>query len=202
MNSKSKTHCWRARHIATATGAAFVFGVSALWAGPPKPGTDAAEKAVAMVRARVEATDKNEASYRKVERNLQGYSLEGGVLTGLFKGGEIVRMTARHFGESGKATEEYYLQNGSLIFMLRTDFSYESLRSDKIVRRDQTRYYWNPAGDLVRVIDKNKTLTPSQRKSGVKPTPSDYARDAQKDCATFAALLRAPDKNKTDKDPR
>ena len=187
------------RYFAAAV-AGFALSVS-VWAGPPKAG-DATEKAVAQIRARVETTDKNEKTYRKVERNLEGYSLEGGVVTGLFKGGEVVRIMARHFGESGKSSEEYYLQNGSLVFMLRSDFTYASLQSDKIVRRDQTRYYWNKAGNLVRVIVGSKTLAPSEWKSGVTPTQSEYARDAQKDCLTFAALLRAPDKNKTDKDPR
>lgn len=175
-----------------------VLGSASLWAGPPQTSAKE-EKAITVIRAHVDRADRQEKTFRTVERNLEGFSTEGGVLTGWFRGGELVKMTARYFGESGKATEEFYLQKGVPIFVLRTDFGYDNQRSAKVVSREQTRYYWNK-GVLVRVLGtaggKNHVLVTDV------PTVRTKAQELAALASKFSALLRGSDKNKSSHDPR
>src|SRR5258708_6861556 len=83
------------------------------------------ETAIRLIRARYEAVNRSAKRYTKVERDLQGYSVEGGSLTGYFAGPMVRKMVAIHYGETGRAAEEYYFWNGRLFFVLRTDSHYD-----------------------------------------------------------------------------
>ena len=101
---------------------------------------------VAVTRARTAAVDKAAPKATIIKRELQGYSLEGGELTAYFQKGVPLKMVAKHFGESGRATEEFYFWQGRLFFVLRTDENYQNsvtMQPDPgKITRYQSRYYF------------------------------------------------------------
>jgi len=42
----------------------------------------------------------------------------------------------------GKAVEEYYLWNGQLIFVFRTDHNYDKPMSGKVINKTESRFYF------------------------------------------------------------
>ena len=104
----------------------------------------------ALARARYAAVDKAAPHATVIKRELQGYSLEGGQLTAYFQNGVPLKMVAQHFGESGKATDEYYFWQGRLFFMLRTSWHYNGSLNNpnpptpiKLIRdKEQERHYF------------------------------------------------------------
>lgn len=94
----------------------------------------------ATIRARYTAVERELPRCQVVKRELSGYSLEGGELTAYFQGGVPRKLVARHFGESGRATEEYYFWQGKLFFVLRTNWNYEKPISQSGSTGRQTRF--------------------------------------------------------------
>ena len=90
--------------------------------------------------------------YKRVRKELSGFSAEGGELLAYFHGPSIMKMVATFLGEGGKATEEYYLWDGKLIFVLRTDFRYNKPLSGKVVRKRESRFYFSN-DSLIKWID-------------------------------------------------
>ena len=97
---------------------------------------------IPSIRKQYAAINKQARRYRKVKKELSGFSLEGGELTAYFNGPAIVKIVANHYGESGKALEEYYYRNGKLIFVLRRDQQYDQPMSGKVVRTQESRFYF------------------------------------------------------------
>lgn len=51
-------------------------------------------------------------------------STEGGTATYYFKQDTLLKIVALHFGETGKAIQEFYVEDGQLSFVLETDYTY------------------------------------------------------------------------------
>jgi hypothetical protein len=68
------------------------------------------EEKVKVIRARYAEIERDLKDCRQVKRDLPGESAEGGELTAWFKGRSLQKLSARFFGESGKALEEYYFR--------------------------------------------------------------------------------------------
>ena len=118
--------------------------------------TSAHADEAAQTRARYVAINKAAPKATIVKRDLQGYSAEGGELTAYFQKGVPLKLIAKYYGETGKATEEYYFWQGRLFFILRTSESYDMSIGDlstrgKIVARKQERWYFK-SGKLWRWI--------------------------------------------------
>jgi hypothetical protein len=92
--------------------------------------------------------------YKRVKKNLTGFSAEGGELVAYFHGPTIMKMVATYFGETGKASEEYYYWDGKLIFVLRRDHRYNKPLSGKIVSTKEDRFYFSN-DKLIKWIDEN-----------------------------------------------
>ncbi len=121
----------------------------------------------AQTRAHYAAVNKALPKATVVKRELQGYSTEGGELTAYFQKGVPLKMVARYYGESGKATEEYYFWQGRLFFILRTSWHYEepiganSVKAPNLIRdKEQERWYFNN-GTLRRWIRPNGKIVES-----------------------------------------
>ena len=102
---------------------------------------------VAATRARYAAVNKSAPKATIVKRELQGYSLEGGQLTAYFQKGAPLKIVAKHYGESGRATNELYFWQGRLFFVLETRENYEvpigvSATPGKVASREQNRFYF------------------------------------------------------------
>ncbi|MGV3663946.1 MAG: hypothetical protein ACO1TE_27490 [Prosthecobacter sp.] len=124
--------------------------------------------------ATTEATLKN---CTRVEREIEGQSTEGGILTAYYLKGKdkiaVLKLEAIYYGESGKASEEFYFDthDGSLVFVLRTDSTYTEPLSGVVKSRTEERFYFT-RGELITWID-------DARKS--VPLPSAASREKTKE---------------------
>ena len=112
--------------------------------------------------------------YRRVKKNLSGYSAEGGELIAYFHGPSVMKMVATFFGETGRTVEEYYLWNGQLIFVLNTENRYDKPLSGKIVRKIETRFYFKD-DKLIRWLDENGKEVASNSEE-YAPKQADYLK--------------------------
>jgi hypothetical protein len=116
------------------------------------------ERDIQSIRQSYAAINRKQARYRKVKKDLSGFSAEGGVLTAYFDGQNIVKMLATYYGEMGRTNEEFYYRDGKLIFVLRTELNYDRPLSGKVIRTKMSRFYFND-DKLIRWIDESgKTM--------------------------------------------
>jgi hypothetical protein len=128
----------------------FVFGFTSR--STPRVSTSA--DSIESIKAQYAAINKNINRYRKVDKDLPGYSSEGGSLIAYFDGNSIKRIDAQFYGEMGLANEEYYYSNGRLIFVFRKESNYDRPLSGNIVSTKENRFYFSDAS-LIRWIDEN-----------------------------------------------
>lgn len=114
-----------------------------------QPAHGQSQDPIPSIRKQYAAINKRVAKYRKVKKELSGFSLEGGELMAYFDGPAIVKIVARHFGESGNTLEEYYYSKGQLIFMFEKVARYSQPMSGKVVSTAENRFYFND-DDLIR----------------------------------------------------
>jgi hypothetical protein len=124
------------------------------------PRVSPAADAIASIKAQYAAINKNINRYRKVDKDLPGYSSEGGSLIAYFDGNSIKRIDAQFYGEMGLANEEYYYSNGRLIFVFRKESAYDRPLSGNVVSTKENRFYFSDAS-LIRWIDENGKQVPS-----------------------------------------
>jgi hypothetical protein len=113
-----------------------------------------AEDSINTIRRQYLAINKRAGRYKKVKKELSGFSLEGGELVAYLSGPAIVKMVATHYGEMGRTVEEYYYSNGKLIFAFEKVLHYDKPTSGKVIRTIENRYYLND-NQLIRWIDGN-----------------------------------------------
>jgi hypothetical protein len=97
---------------------------------------------IQAIRQQYASINRNAAKYRKVKKELSGFSTEGGELVAWFKGPSIVKISATFYGEMGRATDEFYYANDRLIFVFRKQSFYRRPLSGKVVRTTENRYYF------------------------------------------------------------
>ena len=128
----------------------------------PAPVRAQAKDPLLAIRQQYAAINKRAARYRKVKKQLSGYSLEGGELVAYFDGPAVVKIVARHFGESGNTVEEYYYGNGQLIFVFEKVSQYSRPLSGKVVSSVENRFYFQD-DDLIRWLgEKGKEVLVSE----------------------------------------
>jgi hypothetical protein len=113
------------------------------------------EEKAKTIRARYAEVERDLKDCRQVTRDLPGESAEGGQLTGWFKGPSLQKLSARFFGESGKALEEYYFSGEKLIFVFRVESRYTKPMSGVVKSRNEERFYFAD-GKLIRRLDAEK----------------------------------------------
>jgi hypothetical protein len=109
---------------------------------------------IQTIREQYATINKSAARYKSVKKDLSGFSAEGGTLVAYFDGPKLMKIVASHYGESGKAVEEYYYWDDQLIFVYRKDSNYDKPGSQKVVRTAENRFYFSN-DRLVRWLDKN-----------------------------------------------
>ncbi len=145
----------------------------------------AAADEIAAIRSRYATINKNLKSYRQVKKEISGYSAEGGELVAYFDGDAIKKIVAQHFGETGKAVEEYYFWNNELMFVFRRESKYDRPLSGKVIATEENRFYFS-AGRLIRWIDgKGKQVSASD--SAYAGKQSEYLNFAKE----FVTLARS-----------
>ena len=112
------------------------------------------DAAIETIRQHYAAINKNVPLYRRVKKDLPGYSEEGGELIAYFHGPTIMKIAATFFGETGRSAEEYYYWDGKLIFVFRREARYDKPLSGKIVATKENRLYFKD-DKMIRWIDEN-----------------------------------------------
>ena len=97
---------------------------------------------IQSIRKQYAGINKRAGKYRRVNKELSGFSLEGGKLVAYFDGPAIVKIVATYYGESGRSLEEYYYANEKLIFVFRKEFRYDKPMSGKVVHAYENRFYF------------------------------------------------------------
>lgn len=145
-----------------------LFGVLALPEAKAQraPGPDP----IPAIRQQYAAINQKAAKYKKVKKELLGFSAEGGELVAYLSGPSIVKITATFFGEMGRATDEFYYSNDKLIFIFRKQSHYGAPLSGKVVRTTENRYYFKD-DKLIRWIDeKGKQVSSASSEFAAKET--------------------------------
>jgi hypothetical protein len=127
-----------------------VLSVTAVFASPWPQNEDS----IQSIRQHYTQINANVPRYRRVRKELSGFSAEGGELLAHFHGPSVMKMVANYLGESGKASEEYYFWDGKMIFVLRTEFRYDKHLSGKVAGKTENRFYFSN-DKLIRWIDEN-----------------------------------------------
>ena len=107
---------------------------------------------IASIRQQYAAINKRAPRLRKVKKELSGFSTEGGELVAYFDGKAIVKMMATYFGETGRTVEEFYYQDGKLIFTFLKVLKYSEPLSGKVVSTSVERFYFKD-DQLIKWLD-------------------------------------------------
>jgi hypothetical protein len=129
---------------------------------------------IESIRQRYANINRNIARYRRVKKNLTGFSAEGGEMFAYFHGPTVMKIVAIFFGETGRAVEEYYFWNGRLIFVFQTDNRYDQPLSGKIVRKIESRFYFKD-NKMIRWLDENGKEVASDS-AEYAPKQTDYLK--------------------------
>jgi hypothetical protein len=140
-----------------------------------------------FIKAQFSTINNNIRYYKKVVRDDAGQTTEGGEATGYFKDGEIKKITTIYYGETGKASEEYYFFDKKLIFYYSFTQRYEKpfyIGKVKIVSKNEDRYYFDD-GSIIKYINKPiKKIAPDELVKTASETQNDVKR--------LLTLLRHP----------
>jgi hypothetical protein len=109
---------------------------------------------IETIRQHYAETNRKAPTYRKVKKELAGFSAEGGELIAYFHGPSILKISATFFGETGKTTEEYYYWDGKLIFVFRRESQYDKPLSGKVVSTTENRFYFSD-DKMIRWLDED-----------------------------------------------
>lgn len=112
------------------------------------------EDPIPSIRQHYAQINRNAARYRKVKKDLSGFSAEGGTLVAYLDGTKIMKISATYYGETGRSNEDYYYWNSKLIFVLRRESTYSRPLSGKIVKTTENRFYFKD-DHLIRWVDEN-----------------------------------------------
>jgi hypothetical protein len=108
---------------------------------------------IAAIQQTMSATDRDTARFRRVVRELSGYSAEGGTLVAFFDGTALRKLSAYLSGESGHLTQHMYFSADRLVFVHSDYEQYETrshvehriyLNADQPIRRLRTQSRTNP----------------------------------------------------------
>ena len=151
-----------------------------------------ANDSVEPIRQHYASINKEAAHYRRVKKNLLGFSAEGGELVAYFHGPTIMKMVATFFGETGRSIEEYYFWNEKLIFVFQTESRYDK-PFGKVVRKIENRFYFKD-DKLIRWLDENgKEVAPDSAEYASKQ--ADYLKTSKQfveGAKSKAAMIESP----------
>lgn len=116
---------------------------------------------VRKIRQQYGKINQNLKRYRRVNKDLSGFSLEGGQLVAYFDGQAIAKIVATYYGEGGKTTEEFYYWDGKLIFVFSRESRYDKPLSGGVRATKDSRYYFSNDHLIKWLNEKGKDVTPT-----------------------------------------
>jgi hypothetical protein len=165
-------------------------------AADPVTATSGDTATIVAIRTLQREIDRSLSGLRKEQRELMHWSLEGGEVVGAFRGDELRKVHARHYGESFRRSEELYFRDGELAFAFIVDEMYAGghyLQSNggKVELRVEHRMYFD-RGRLVRRIRTQKPAVYEWDESGRDPRVEEVLEDAKAYTACVRAKGEAP----------
>jgi hypothetical protein len=140
----------------------FVLSGRASVAGQASANNPQEKEPISPIRERYAAINKNLAKYRVVTKELSGFSTEGGELVAYFDGESVMKITATHFGETGRSLEEFYYRDGKLFFVFHRRETYDEPLSGRVSKTAEERFYFND-GRLIRWLDsRGRSVAPGR----------------------------------------
>ncbi|MGB2752999.1 MAG: hypothetical protein WBC19_13155 [Pyrinomonadaceae bacterium] len=125
------------------------------------------DKDITEIRSQVAAINKGVAKYKKVTKDVDDVSLEGAEATYYRSGEDLKKITTRMYGETYKATGEFYYRDGELIFGFIKHSQYDTQiglsKPVKVIRVEERRYYF-AGGVLIKLMVGKKTLKSDSEK--------------------------------------
>lgn len=120
------------------------------------------EKQITAIRTKVAAINKSAKSYTKKTKDVEDISLEGTEATFYSSRLSLKKVTAKMYGETFNATGEFYYENGKLLFAFVKHNQYDTQigleKAPKVVRIEETRYYFDSKENLIRLLVGNKEI--------------------------------------------
>lgn len=111
-----------------------------------------ATDAIQDIRNRYAEVGRRLQSFRRVERDASGLSTEGGELKAFFDGDALKLVTATLYGETGRAAQEVYYDEGDRpFFVFRRETSYDKPFGNVASEREH-RFYFRE-GRMIRWLD-------------------------------------------------
>jgi hypothetical protein len=123
--------------------------------------TSGSPAAIARIRAAVAEVEREAPRYRRTKHDVFNFSLEGGELTGLYRGRELRKLAARLYGETWRGTEEYYFSGGRLVFIHGVTERYDEPMTGRVVFTIEHRLYLD-GGRLIRKVRTQRPAAPDQ----------------------------------------
>ncbi|WP_420127546.1 hypothetical protein [Longimicrobium sp.] len=154
--------------------------------------TSGSPAAIARIRAQFAQIEREGPGYRQTTHDVYDFSLEGGVLTGFYHGGELRKLHARLFGETWQGTEEYYFAGGRLIFVHVVHGLYDELLSGRVQRTIEHRFYFDGGRLIRRIRAVSPAAAGAEDLSAYEPDISVLLRTAQLFAACAAAAGTDP----------
>ena len=125
------------------------------------------DKDIVEIRSQVAAINKGAAKYKKVTKDVDDISLEGAQATFYRSGDDLRKITAKMYGETYKATGEFYYRDGKLIFGYIRHSQYDTQiglsKPVKVIRVEDQRYYFKD-GELIKLTVGKTTLKSGSEK--------------------------------------
>lgn len=110
------------------------------------------EETVRRIRGHVTTITQELGGYDCHTRVLDGVSAEGGELRACYAGAELTKLTAIYYGESGRASEDYFFWRGELVFVFARAEVYTGHLSGVAAGHRERRFYFE-GGRLVRQLE-------------------------------------------------
>jgi hypothetical protein len=109
----------------------------------------------------------NAAKYDKIEKDLPGQSAEGGVMIAFYEKEKLKKVVTTFYGETGKATTEYYFNTEGLFFIFKKNYFYDKpmyIEGSKVASTEEWRYYFFNNYLLKLLDNNNKPVNPNSKK--------------------------------------
>ena len=106
--------------------------------------TDTAQ-VIKEINEKVERIENDKQKYGKLEQDIFGKSSEGGVMMSYYEGSLLKKVKVTYYGEMGNATFEYYMNEGSVIYIRKEHVSYDkpmNFDDSKIASVEESIYYF------------------------------------------------------------
>jgi hypothetical protein len=150
--------------------------------------TSGSPAAIARIDAELAKIERAAPRDRQTTHDVLDFSLEGGELTGFYRGRELRKLAARLYGESWRGTEDYYFSEGRLIFIHTVQERYDEPFSGRVQWTIEHRFYFDDGRLIRRVRTVHPAPGPGDDLSVYDPPVPMLLRKAQLFAACAAAV--------------